>query len=486
MLHGLILVVGPDGAGKTTVLDEFERQLGQPLQRAHSRPGTIAGRSSDGSPVTDPHGQRPRGVVLSLAKLLVVLADTVIGTWRRWKPLARDGLLVVERGWYDLAVDPHRYRLPTSFAPLVAALGRFVPRADVVVLLTGDPAELHRRKPEIGVAEVTRQLAAWEQLAGRAGRQVVRIDTVAQPPTESAAALLAALARPAGRWRRVPAAPARLALRATGPGPALAIYRPHRRPARVATRVNAPALRLGLAPRTDAPPIPRLARLATRGPRPATQLAAFRSSGPDRWIVGIADQHGLHTVLKAGPHDDTGLDTEVAALEALRPTATLALPTLAWEEVVDGWRVVAMPALAVTEPVTDLDRVAELTTQLVRGDLGQPVVHGDLAPWNLGVGGGANVVWDWEEAELDAVRPLHDLTHYVIRSGTLLGSCTPHEAARLLTGPSGPGAHHLQGLGVDPVDAPSYVRAYLDRTAPATVEERTFRRALAAALPPTK
>ena len=211
----------------------------------------------------------------------------------------------------------------------------------------------------------------------------------------------------------------------------------------------------------------------------------MRVGGADgRWPA--PDRDGLHTVLKAGPRDDAGLDAEVAALEALTSTATVALPTLAWDEVVDGWRVVAMQAFTGTEPVADLDRVAELATQLVRGDLGQPVVHGDLAPWNMAGVGGANVVWDWEEAELGAVRPLHDLTHYVIRSGTLLGSCTPHEAARLLTGPSGPGAHHLRALGLDPAKAPSYVRTYLDRTEASTAEERTFRRALAAALPPTK
>jgi hypothetical protein len=476
------LVVGPDGAGKTTVLDELQRQLGQPLQRAHSRPGVIAGRVSDGAPVTDPHAQKPRGTVLSLVKLSVVLADTVLGTWVRWKPLARQHLLVVERGWYDLAVDPHRYRLPTSFRVLIARLGRLVPRADVVVVLTGDPAEFHRRKPEIGAIEVARQEAAWDTLASRAGRRVVRLDTVAQSPAASAAAMVTALKQPERRWRRVPIAPARLELRTTGAGLGMSIYRPHRRLARIAATGNRPLLRFGLARAASAPPPPHLEELLTRGPRPATQLAAFRSSGAGRWIIGVADRNVLHTVIKAGPADDGGLVRERDALRRLSPGAEIALPELRWEDRQENWLVLGMAALPTGGPQPTLDRIAELTAALVRGDLGVPVVHGDLAPWNLALLGDRVAIWDWEEARLDRASPLHDLTHYLVRRGTLLGTATPQETARLLTDPAGPGARHLRVLDL-PVDtAAELVASYLARTSASSRAEDAYRDALAAGI----
>jgi hypothetical protein len=481
-LRGMMLVVGPDGAGKTTVLDELQRQLDQPLQRAHSRPGVIAGRASDGAPVTDPHAQTPRGTVPSLIKLLVVFADTVLGTWLRWKPLARQHLLVVERGWYDLAVDPHRYRLPTSFRVLVTRLGRLVPRADVVVVLSGDPAEFHRRKPEIGTAEVARQLAAWDTLARSAGRRVVRLDTVVQTPAASAAALVKVLAEPERRWLRVPAAPGRLEFRATGAGPALQIYRPHRRTARLAAAGNTPLLRFALARRARPPAVPHLEELLARGPRATTQLAAFRSSGAGRWIIGAADCDGLHTVMKAGPADDAGLGREIAALQTLSSATDVILPQLRWEDRREGWLAFGMGAVPTAGPLPALERIAELTAAMTRGDLGVPVVHGDLAPWNLALVGERVAVWDWEEAQLDRAWPLHDLTHYLVRSGSLLGTATPVEAARLLTDRSGPGARHLRALALAVDMAAELVGAYLARTSASSRAEEVYRDALAAAI----
>jgi hypothetical protein len=477
--RGLVLVVGPDGAGKTTVLDALERQLGRPVARAHSRPGLIAGRAGDGAPVTDPHAQPPRGALLSLFKLLVVWLDTVIGTGRRWRPLARRELLVVERGWYDLAVDPHRYRLPRSFTRLVSLLGLAVPRADVAVLLTGDPVAFHDRKPEIGVAEVRRQLEAWERFAQRAGRRVVRIDTVGQPADRAAVELLRELGTSPG-WYHVPIAPSRLDLRATGPGPALALYRPHRRAARLGTVLNDPLLRARLA-RPAGPPadidLDAIVDVACGAPR---QLVAFRSSAPDRWILGVADDERLHTVIKVGPGGD-GLDREVQALRRLRSSDLVTLPTLLAEQRTGGWHAAVMRALPASRQPT-LTQVASVTTALVRGDLGVPVVHGDLAPWNLAADDGRVLVWDWEEAELDVARPLHDLTHYVIRAGTLLGRFDATTAARVLISPSGIGARHLTELGLPVEDAADLVGRYLERTTPSTSRERAFRAALGHAL----
>ena len=477
------MVVGPDGAGKTSVVDALERLVAAPLARAHSRPGLIAARPGGAGPVTEPHAAAPRGRAASVAKLAVVLADTVLGTWLRWRPAARRQLVVVERGWYDLAVDPHRYRLPGSLTPLVRRLGRVVPRADLAVVLAGPPEVLHRRKPEIGADEVARQLAAWEVLAARAGRRVLRLDTAARDPEACAAALVAALAGPPRRWWRVPLAPPRLGLRATGPGPALAIYRPHRPWAKVAAAVNTPLLRLRLAPPAGPPPVPHLADLVGRGPQPAHQLAALRSSQPDRWVVGVADTRRLHTVVKVGLSTDAGLAREVAALERLTPSADVVVPELRWAEQRDGWLAAATTALPAGAPPPSLDRVATATTALTRGDLGVPVVHGDLAPWNLAVTGDRLAIWDWEEAELGVARPLHDLTHYVVRAGRLLGAFGPAEAARLLTAPGGPGAGHLTALDLPPGTAPELVRGYLARTRAADRAEDRFRAAMAAALP---
>jgi len=484
----MILIVGPDGAGKSTVLDALVSQHRGRIVRAHSRPGLIAGRDGDGTPVTEPHAQTPRGSVASLLKLAVVFTDTVLGSWVRWRRQARSDLLVVERGWYDLAVDPHRYRLPHSFSPLVRLLGRLVPRAELIVLLRGDPAVLHERKPEIGAAEVRRQLETWDRLASRAGRRVLRIDTVEGNPEQAATEILAAVHGRSGdtieaRWLRVPVAPRRLDLRATGTGPALALYRPQRSLAIQLTRLNPLLLRTPLAVRVEPPVAGLAARLETLD-RPIRQLVAFRSSAEGRWIVGVADQRRLHTVVKAGEPDDPGLAHEHAALAALTSTSLVTVPRLIGEWNQDGQQGLVLEALSLEREPPDLTAIVQVATTLVRGRLGIPVVHGDLAPWNVARSlDGTIAVWDWEESELDVVRPMYDLTHYIIRAGTLLGRFDPAEAARLLIAPAGLGVRHLTALGLSPTEAPDWVRSYLGATTATTAAERAFRADLAAALP---
>lgn len=479
-VRGLVLVVGPDGAGKSTLIDELERQTGQPIARAHSRPGLLAGRRAQGATVTDPHAERPRGHAVSLIKLGVLLVDAVAGTWLRWRPIARKRLLIVERGWYDMAIDPRRYRLPARLVPLVTWAGRLVPKADVTVLLSGDPTAFHARKPEIGSDEVLRQLREWQHMAPRTGRRMIELDTVHDTVEDCAAALSTALPG-LPQWRRAPIAPKRLQLCATGASPALDIYRPHRLPARVAARINGPLFRLGLAPVTSPPPLPDLSALIGQGRAGRQQLAALRSSAPDRWVVAAADEKGIHTVVKVGPVD-SGLEREIAALRRLKSTTTLSLPVVVGELHESGWHAIATGAVRNTEEPPELDEVVDLATALARGDLGLPVVHGDLAPWNLSRDERGVMVWDWEESELGVTRPLHDLTHYLIRAGTLLGIYSPREVAQLLTTSGGPGVRHLEALGLPPESAVTHIHAYLARTESASAPEQDFRTRLATEL----
>jgi len=80
-------------------------------------------------------------------------------------------------------------------------------------------------------------------------------------------------------------------------------------------------------------------------------------------------------------------------------------------------------------------------------------------------------------------RPLHDLTHYLVRAGTLLGSYSPEEAARLLTATDGPGARHLLALGLRPDAAVTHIRNYRARAEAATAAGLEFRLTFAPALP---
>jgi hypothetical protein len=111
---GYALSVGPDGSGKTTITDGIvlqAHQAGVHVRTAHYGPGVIAGRPPGTNVTTRPHERTDRGFLASVGKLVLLAADTLLGYFFVWRKDRNRGLLLVERGWWDTAVDPQRYRL---------------------------------------------------------------------------------------------------------------------------------------------------------------------------------------------------------------------------------------------------------------------------------------------------------------------------------------------------------------------------------------
>jgi energy-coupling factor transporter ATP-binding protein EcfA2 len=165
-----VVVVGPDGSGKSTLargLVEVSRPVFTEVVHIHWRPGVLPRAGSlvglkAGDP-TQPHAQQPHGRALSLALLTYDWVDFFIGTWLRILPIrARGGLVVMERGWGDMAVDPRRYHLdvPTG---IVETLGLLLPGPDAALILYADPQLLRDRKAELPTSELARQLARWRE-----------------------------------------------------------------------------------------------------------------------------------------------------------------------------------------------------------------------------------------------------------------------------------------------------------------------------------
>ena len=189
----VVVVVGPDGSGKSELADALVKDvLTQPVLHLHHRPGVLPSRSRHTGPVTEPHAEQPYPVWLSVVKLLYLWGDFVLGWWLRVRPIvARGGSVVLERGWWDLAVDPRRYRL-AALPWLVGVLGAAVPRPDVTLILTAAPDVLLARKQELPADELRRQVAVWDVLMrGRmAGVAIDASRPVAQVLADAKAALL--------------------------------------------------------------------------------------------------------------------------------------------------------------------------------------------------------------------------------------------------------------------------------------------------------
>jgi hypothetical protein len=213
---GVLGVGGPDGVGKTTVCEALIGGVLADAQVLHVRfPGLLPRRDPEARrAIRLGPGGTPDLTRLRLypptypawkthVKTVYLWVDFLLGWLVHVRPLVRrGGWVIFERGWWDHAVDPRRYRLRPP-AALLAALGRFVPRADLIFVLHAPPEVIHRRRPELTEEELGRQMAAWrELLPPRQAR--IYLDTSAPLPEmiERAEAAVRALPERAAPRRR--------------------------------------------------------------------------------------------------------------------------------------------------------------------------------------------------------------------------------------------------------------------------------------------
>jgi thymidylate kinase len=166
---GLFLVIlGPDGVGKSTLVGRLAGSLKEAgfnrFRIYHWRPMVIAPQKETGVPATDPHDEPPRGTLGSMVALFGVLLDYWLGFAFVLRPfLVRSGLIVFDRYYHDLLIDPIRYRYggPMWLAKL---LGRFIPPPDLLFLVldAGDEVILSRKR-EVLPEELRRQRESYHQ-----------------------------------------------------------------------------------------------------------------------------------------------------------------------------------------------------------------------------------------------------------------------------------------------------------------------------------
>lgn len=193
----LVALVGPDGGGKTTITGLIRERVSKVFPQVwyfHWRPGLL------GDPWALLGGRRPqpagkrrqtehvtsslRAHLSSLLRISYYVLDYVLGYFFRVLPIRiRGGLVLGDRYFYDYMVAPEgkRFTLGPGWARPFLWL---VPAPDLVILCTGNASEIHRRKPELELAEIDRQLRAFQMLEGSIPR-LVAVSTTEGSPAES-------------------------------------------------------------------------------------------------------------------------------------------------------------------------------------------------------------------------------------------------------------------------------------------------------------
>jgi len=161
-----IVCIGPDGSGKSSVADRVMKKFETTFKADkshyyHWKPLTFQRSKSDIGPVDNPHGQATRGPLASTIYLFYHVFEFLLGGILRLKPaLFRNGIVVVDRYFYDVMVDPKRYRLnaPTWMVYLVA---KIIVKPDLVICLDAPAKIFYDRKQEVTFEEVVRQREAY-------------------------------------------------------------------------------------------------------------------------------------------------------------------------------------------------------------------------------------------------------------------------------------------------------------------------------------
>jgi len=186
----LVVVLGPDGAGKSTLVGRISRALGPCFRRHrifHWRPMVILPQKETGAAVTDPHHAPPRGTLGSIVALLGILLDYWLAYGLVLRPfLARTGLVVFDRYYQDLLIDPLRYRYsgPMWLAKLVS---RFVPAPDLQFVVDAEDDVILSRKREVPPEELRRQREGYQQFTlGALGAIPVKTDRGIERTVEEA------------------------------------------------------------------------------------------------------------------------------------------------------------------------------------------------------------------------------------------------------------------------------------------------------------
>lgn len=172
-----VAFLSPDGGGKSTIANDVMQLAagsfhGEKLfycrPELFPQPGELLGLRKKEEPMQNanprPHDHKKERSIKSILRFCYYLADYTLGYYLKVFPLkVKKHLCIFDRYYYDYLVDLFRYNfsiphwLPELLLPII-------PKPDIVIYLHNTPEELYRRKKELPLKELRRQIKVYQEI----------------------------------------------------------------------------------------------------------------------------------------------------------------------------------------------------------------------------------------------------------------------------------------------------------------------------------
>ncbi|WP_339670096.1 hypothetical protein [Dasania marina] len=160
-----VSVLGPDGAGKSTIIDG--------LSKVNEFKGTdthyllpcfmerYKKKKLENNVNVDPYGRSSQGIIFSVLKQLVWLYEYNMGYLKVVRPsLAHGKLVIFDRYYDDMIIDPIRYGY-SGPVWILKAVNKFIPSPHLILSFYASAEIIQNRKSEVTYEETSEQLKAY-------------------------------------------------------------------------------------------------------------------------------------------------------------------------------------------------------------------------------------------------------------------------------------------------------------------------------------